>query len=126
MGADPVSGLTGHGGTRLGSRADMELAARWLSELRIRPAEQLAIVAEVMARKKDGPPNSFAYFTGAMRRRAAERDSPRLTPLSASPGAGAAASKPPPPGAEPWRKGVIIPSEEMPSIVPPPHRRFAK
>lgn len=52
----------------LGSDADMLEARRWCADLKLTPAEVLAVIAETMGRKIDGPPNRFSYFTAPMQR----------------------------------------------------------
>lgn len=81
MGVDPVSGLTGHGGRMIGTRADMAEADRWQTDLRLSEESCLAVVSEVMAKKRDGPPKSFSYFTPAMQRLAGDLAKPKLTPI---------------------------------------------
>lgn len=72
MGVDR-SGLTGYGGQMIGTEADMLEARRWLSDLKLNASETLIVVAEVMARKRDGPPSSFRFFNRAMQRFAADK-----------------------------------------------------
>lgn len=67
MGLDP-SGMSGPNGKRLGTMADMEIAAKWLEKLTIDDQCKL-IVEKVAAAKAKSPgfaPRSFAYFTAAM------------------------------------------------------------
>lgn len=84
VGVDPVSGLTGRGGAQLGTQADMLEARRWFTDLKLTPTEVLAVVAEAMQRKPDGPPNRFSYFTKAMQRYAATKAA-AAQPLAPSP-----------------------------------------
>jgi hypothetical protein len=77
MGHDP-SGVTA-AGRIVGNPADMAEAARWRA-LGLSQEQQVAVIAEVMARKRDGPPISFSYFTAAMQRRAGELAKPPLQP----------------------------------------------
>lgn len=86
MGLDP-SGLTGKGGAMLGTQADMLEANRWCADLDLTPDEVLAVVAEAMQRKPDGPPSRFSYFTKAMQRYAAAKaqTATPLTPASPQP-----------------------------------------
>jgi hypothetical protein len=79
LGADPVSGLTGHGGTMLGNQADMAEAVRWQG-LGLTEEQILAELKSVMAKKRDGPPKGFRYFSGAMQRLAGELQRPALNP----------------------------------------------
>lgn len=73
------SGMTGRGGTRIGTAADMEEAKRWLG-LGVTADEILIVVTETVAAKRDGPPKSFSYFTPAMTRFAAAKAAPPLSP----------------------------------------------
>lgn len=63
-----------------GDRADMIEAERWTNDLGLSLEEQLTVITEVMARKRDGAPNSFKYFTGAMQRRAGDKNRPPIEP----------------------------------------------
>lgn len=86
MGVDR-SGLTGNGALTLGTEADMLEARRWVTDLKISPAEAIRVVSEVMARKRDGmPPNTFRFFTKAMQRFASDKAaaSAPLSPAAAS------------------------------------------
>lgn len=78
IGVDP-SGLTGRGGTRIGTQADMIEANRWVSDLGLTEAEILAEVRAVASAKQGGPPSRFAYFTQAMQRLAAAKAAPPPT-----------------------------------------------
>jgi uncharacterized protein YdaU (DUF1376 family) len=72
IGVDP-SGLTGPNGRMLGTQADMAEVGHWQS-LGITDDDQLAVISEMMARKRDpGPPSSLRYFTGGMLRLAEAR-----------------------------------------------------
>ena len=81
IGVDPISGLTGQGGRMLGTLAHMQDAQRW-SELGLTIEEQVEVIREVMAAKRDGPPKSFNYFNDAMRRAAGQKAAPALTPIT--------------------------------------------
>ncbi|WP_417606027.1 hypothetical protein [Primorskyibacter flagellatus] len=83
MGADPVSGMTGHGGRRIGRQEDMTHAAAW-SELGLSEAEQITVVLEVMASKRDGPPSSFKFFDRPMQRLAGTKSAAPLKPQASS------------------------------------------
>ncbi len=73
------SGLTGRGGTRIGTGADMAEAVRWSGDLNLTEPEQLAVIREVMARRtRGGPPSTFTYFTKAMQELAAVKAAPPL------------------------------------------------
>ena len=80
-GGDPVSGLTGHGGRRIGTQADMLEAGRWLA-MGLTEAECLTEIAAVMAKKRDGPPSKLSYFTPAMQRLAGAKTAPTLSPTN--------------------------------------------
>lgn len=84
MGLDPVSGLTGHGGTRLGTQADMALAGRWLALPGMTPQIVCAEIARIVADKADGPPKSFKYFTAAMQRLSGVLTAPALEPTQSA------------------------------------------
>ncbi len=77
MGHHPT-GITANGRI-VGNAGDMAERNRW-SDLGLSHSQQIDVISEVMARKRDGPPLSFKYFTDAMRRRAADLASPQLTP----------------------------------------------
>lgn len=81
IGADPVSGITGHGGRMLGVRTDMIEAEKWVSELRLSEQSCLTVIREVMSKRKSGPPSTFRYFTPAMRELAAAIQSEKITPM---------------------------------------------
>lgn len=78
MGVDR-SGMTGRGGTRIGTAADMEEVRRWIA-LGVSAEEILTLVAETASGKRDGPPKTFSYFTPAMTRFAAVKAAPPLSP----------------------------------------------
>jgi hypothetical protein len=80
MGADPVSGLVGPNGRQIGGLADMHTAGAWLDDLGLTEGEVMAIIAEVMAKKHDGPPSSFRYFNAAMATFAGRKGEPKLSP----------------------------------------------
>lgn len=79
MGADPISGLIGPNGRRLGTVADTVEAEKW-SAMGISLDRQCAVIAErCAAMRKNNPswtPGRFAYFSGAMADVAAARDRP--------------------------------------------------
>lgn len=83
--ADPVSGLTGPNGGVLGTRSDMHAVDRWRSDLGLDDQVIVAIIREVMARKRDGPPARLSYFNRAMQREAGSRNQPKLEPIDALP-----------------------------------------
>ena len=78
IGADPVSGLVGPNGRRLGTQADMLLVRQWADNLGLTDREQLDVISEVMAGCRE-PPSTFRYFNAAMQRFAAEKSRPSLT-----------------------------------------------
>lgn len=79
-GVDPVSGITGRGGNLLGTQADMMVAHKWRAELGLTEAEIIAEITEVIARKTDGPPSRFNYFTSAMQRLSGAKAAEELQP----------------------------------------------
>ncbi len=82
---DP-SGMTGHGGTMIGTQADMIEAGRWIADLGLTEAEVLAEITSVMAHKSDGQPSGFKFFTKAMQRLAAAKAAPPIQMIHAAPG----------------------------------------
>jgi uncharacterized protein YdaU (DUF1376 family) len=77
------SGLTGRGGSMLGGQADMAEVSRWLKLPRITKENALMEIERVMAGKRDGPPNSFRYFSAAMEKLSGELIRPHLEPSAA-------------------------------------------
>lgn len=75
MGHDRT-GLTATG-RLLGTEIDMAEARRW-AELGLSHDQQLAVIREVMATKRDGAPNSFKFFRQPMQRVAAAIAEPPL------------------------------------------------
>jgi uncharacterized protein YdaU (DUF1376 family) len=79
MGADPISGLIGPNGRRLGTVADTVEAEKW-SAMGISLDRQCAVIAErCAAMRRNNPhwtPGRFAYFTGAMADLAAAKAAP--------------------------------------------------
>lgn len=79
MGADPISGMIGPNGRRLGTVADTVEAEKW-SAMGISLDRQCAVIAErCAAMRRNNPswtPGRFAYFSGAMADVAAARDRP--------------------------------------------------
>ncbi|MBP0484652.1 DUF1376 domain-containing protein [Sagittula salina] len=67
-GVDPVSGLTGRGGSRLGDEAQMIEARRWISDLDLSESQVLDAIRNVMRGKRGGPPKTLTYFTPVMER----------------------------------------------------------
>lgn len=80
IGVDPVSGLTGRGGSRIGTQSDMAEVGRWLEMPGMSMPAIVAEVERIMADKADGPPSSFRYFTSAMQRLSAALSGPSLAP----------------------------------------------
>lgn len=85
IGVDPISGLAGPNGNMLGTMADMERVSMWRSDLGLTEDTIVTIVAETIAKKRDGPPNRFTYFDKAMQREAGRKNEPRLTPIEGKP-----------------------------------------
>lgn len=81
--ADPVSGITGYGGQRLGSPGDMIHANRWSEDLGLSLSEQIAIIRDVMAKRSE-PPGSFKYFNEPMQRFAGEKSAAPMQPMAPS------------------------------------------
>jgi uncharacterized protein YdaU (DUF1376 family) len=79
MGADPISGLIGPNGRRLGTVADTEEAAKWTA-MGLTIDKQCAVIAERCAamrgKNPTWTPGRFAYFTGAMADLAAAKAAP--------------------------------------------------
>jgi len=82
MGANPISGLIGPNGRRLGTVADTVEAEKW-SAMGISLDRQCAVIAErCAAMRRTNPhwtPGRFAYFNGAMADLAAARSAPMPT-----------------------------------------------
>ena len=65
-----------------GNRDDMAEVQRWTVDLGLTHAEQLSVVRDAMATKRDpGPPTTFSYFTKPMARLAGEKARPCLQPI---------------------------------------------
>lgn len=64
------------------SASDEVVAEKWLGDLALSEDECIAVVAEVMADKLDGHPNSLSYFTPAMRRYAGAKATGPIKPIS--------------------------------------------
>ncbi len=65
-----------------GNAVDMAEVRRWSSDLGISHADQLAVIRDAMASKREpGPPTSFTYFTKPMARFAGEQARPPLKPI---------------------------------------------
>ncbi|MEH6836041.1 DUF1376 domain-containing protein [Falsihalocynthiibacter arcticus] len=65
--------------------SDMLEARRWSSELGLSFDEQTAVIAEVVATKRDGAPNSLKFFSKAMQRAVGIKKQPELAPTTANP-----------------------------------------
>ncbi len=83
-GADPISGMTGPTGRRLGTQADMAEVARWQAA-GLTDDEIVAEVVATMASKRDGPPSSLKFFANPMARLAGAKAAPPLDPITATP-----------------------------------------
>lgn len=81
IGADPISGRIEETGKRIGNIADLIEARGWRDDLGLTLDEVVTVITSVMATKRDGPPNAFAYFTKAMQRAAGQKTKPALTPI---------------------------------------------
>lgn len=66
-------------GRVLVQRAELEEARRWETDLGLDRGDILAVIREVVAGKRDGPPATVRYFTAAMRRLAVEKARRPLT-----------------------------------------------
>ena len=79
MGADPISGMIGPNGTRLGSVKDMAEVRKW-TDLKLSTDDQCRLISERCQRQQASDPGwqprSFGYFTGAMADFAASRSRP--------------------------------------------------
>ncbi|MDB6178986.1 hypothetical protein PAF17_15955 [Paracoccus sp. Z330] len=65
----------------IGGTGDMSELRRWLDLPNLTPDVICAEVARITARKRDGPPSSFTYFTEAMRRLSGQLSAPALKPI---------------------------------------------
>lgn len=74
MGCDPISGMHGPNGRRLGTVNDMAEVAKW-HDAGLSEAEQLSVVQQVMG-KRSNPPNGFAYFRQPMADLVSQKNSP--------------------------------------------------
>ena len=66
----------------LGTQADMAEATRWLQLPGITLEIACTEIRAIMARKKDGPPVRFSYFTDALRRLSAALNAEALKPMA--------------------------------------------
>jgi hypothetical protein len=82
IGVDPVSGLTGRGGTRLGTQADMAHLALWLRMPGLTMPVICQQIRDDMAKKRDGPPGSFKYFDQSMQRLSGTLSQAPLDPIT--------------------------------------------
>lgn len=73
------SGMTGRGGQRIGTAADMARASIWTAAppegLGLSEADCIAVITETRAKMR-GPPGSFKYFDGPMAELAAAKSAP--------------------------------------------------
>lgn len=81
IGADPISGLIGPNGQCIGRLIDMQEFRSWKQDLGLELPEIIEVIRDVMARKQDGPPSTFTYFTQPMQRFAGQKSRPALTPI---------------------------------------------
>lgn len=65
----------------IGGTGDVSELRRWLELPNLTPDLICGEVARISARKRDGPPKSFTYFTEAMRRLSGQLSAPALTPI---------------------------------------------
>ncbi len=84
IGVDPISGITGPSGKRLGTQGDMAEAALWIALPGITLPAILNEIRDVMSRKRDGPPSSFKFFTKAIQRLSGQLTAPALQPTQAN------------------------------------------
>lgn len=82
IGVDPVSGMTGHGGRRIGTQADMAEAGRWMALPGVTLPGVCAEIRRLMESKRDGPPSSFRYFTPAIQRLSGALAQDALSPIT--------------------------------------------
>lgn len=79
MGADPVSGMIGSNGSRLGTMNDMLEAEKWTA-LGVSTEDQCRLIAErcaaIRSKQAHFTPRGFGYFTGVMADFAAKRAAP--------------------------------------------------
>ncbi len=100
LGADPVSGLLGPNGKRIGSTNDMAEAFRWRRELGLSADGILEVITGIMERRADPtPPYSFRYFAKAMEQRARDVGAYR-SPTPAAQPRGPEHQPPPPPSGD--------------------------
>lgn len=64
----------------------MRVAESWRSELHLSEATILAVINEVIAQKRDGPPKSLRYFDAAMQDAAAIMNQTSLQPANLNEG----------------------------------------
>lgn len=65
----------------IGGTADMAEAGRWLELPYMTPDLICEEITRITAKKRDGPPKSFTYFTEAMRRLSGQLSAPPLKPI---------------------------------------------
>lgn len=74
------SGVTATG-RMVGSQADMLIYEKWKTDLKLSHQEICQQVTETMAKKHDGPPISYKYFTSQMQKLAGHKKSPKLNAI---------------------------------------------
>lgn len=80
MGLDR-SGILGPTGKVIGNPADMAILSQWLALPAMNLDQVCAVIREVMANKRDGPPSTFKYFNGSMQKRSGDLSLPPLQPI---------------------------------------------
>ena len=64
----------------IGGQGDMHILSQWRTDLELSLDQIEGVIREVMAKKHDGPPVNFRYFTPAMQRLAGELRAPPIEP----------------------------------------------
>lgn len=80
MGIDR-SGVLGPTGKIIGTPADMAILNQWMALPAMNLDQVCAVIREVMAKKRDGPPTTFKYFNRAMQERSGALTQPALEPI---------------------------------------------
>lgn len=82
IGVDPVSGMDPKSCRIIGGIADMEILRRWKVDLGLSIDDITELIREIMAKKPDGAPSTFKYFTSAMQRQAALKKQPKIEEIT--------------------------------------------